>query len=85
MGRYDEAIEWGKKAVDRNPNNLPAHLVLAGCYSLAGREKEAQAEAAEILSIKPNYSLERLAKTDPQKNQVAKKRYIDALRKAGLK
>jgi len=29
MGRYDEAIEWGKKAVDRNPNNLPAHLRLA--------------------------------------------------------
>jgi len=85
MGRYDEAIEWGKKAVDRNPKNLPAHLVLAACYSLAGREKEAQAEAAEVLRINPNYSLERLAKTDPQKNQVVKKRYIDALRKAGLK
>jgi hypothetical protein len=28
--------------------------------------------------------LERLAKTDPSKNQVAKKRYIDALRRAGL-
>jgi adenylate cyclase len=85
MGRYDEAIEWGKKAVDRDPKNLPAHLVLAACYSLAGREKEAQAEVAGVLRIKPNYSLERLAKTDPTKNQVSKKRYIDALRKAGLK
>ncbi len=85
MGRYDEAIEWGKKAVDRNPKNLPAHLVLAACYSLAGREKEAQVEAAEVLRINPNYSLERLGKTDPQKNQAVKKRYIDALRKVGLK
>jgi tetratricopeptide (TPR) repeat protein len=85
MARYDEAIEWGKKAVDRNPKNLPAHLALAASYSLAGREKEAQAETAEVLRIYPNYSLERLAKTDPSKNQVAKKRYIDALRKAGLK
>jgi adenylate cyclase len=85
MGRYDEAIKWGKKAVDRNPKNLPAHLTLAASYSLAGREKEAQAEAAEIMRISPNYSLERLAKTDPSKNQVKKKRYIDALRKAGLK
>ena len=85
MDRYDEAIEWGKKAVDRNPKNLPAHLALAASYSLAGREKEAQAETAEVLRIYPNYSLERLAKTDPSKNQVAKKRYIDALRKAGLK
>ena len=60
-------------------------LTLGACYSLAGREKEAQAEAAEILRINPNYSLERLAKTDPTKNQVAKKQFIDALRKAGLK
>jgi len=85
MGRYDESITWGKKAVDRNPKNLPAHLVLAASYSLAGREKEAQAEAAQVLKISPNYSLERLAKTDPTKNQIVKKRYIDALRKAGLK
>ena len=85
MGRYDEAIEWGKKAVDRDPKNLPAHLVLAACYSLAGREEEAQAEAAQVLRINPEYSLERLARTDPQKNQAVKKRYIDALRKAGLK
>jgi adenylate cyclase len=85
MGRYDEAITWGKKAVNRNPRNLPAHLALAASYSLAGREKEAQAEAAEILRISPGYSLERLAKTDPTKNQAVKKLYIDALRKAGLK
>jgi len=85
MGRYDEAIEWGKKAVDRNPNNLPAHLALAACYSLAGREEEAQAEAAQVLRINPKYSLERLAKTTPLKNPEVKKRYIDALRKAGLK
>jgi adenylate cyclase len=85
MGRYDEAIIWGKKAVDRYPRNLPAHLVLASIYSLAGREKEAQAEAAQVLRINPNYSLERLAKTDPTKNQDVKKHYIDALRKAGLK
>jgi hypothetical protein len=36
-------------------------------------------------TIESNHKARRLARTDPQKNQVAKKRYIDALRKAGLK
>jgi adenylate cyclase len=85
MGRYNEAIRWGKKAIDRNPHNLPAHLNLAACYSLAGDEKKAQAEAAEILKIDPDYSLERLAKTSPLKNPEVKKQYINALRKAGLR
>jgi TolB-like protein/Tfp pilus assembly protein PilF len=85
MDRYDEAIEWAKKAVDRHPSSVLSHLALASCYSLAGREKEAQAEATQALRIDPKFSLERLAKTTPQKNQETKKRFIDSLRKAGLK
>jgi adenylate cyclase len=85
MGRYDEAIEWGKKAVDRQPDNMFSHLVLASCYSLAGREEEARAEAKQVLRINPKFSMERYEKTTPQKNLEVKKRFVDALRKAGLK
>jgi len=85
MGRYDEAIEWGKEAVDREPSNLLSHVVLVSSYSLAGREEEAQAEAAQVLRINPMFSLERLEKTTPQKNPEVKRRFIDSLRKAGLK
>jgi len=46
---------------------------------------KARVQAKEIMSLNPKFSVERMAKTDPTKNQVAKKRYIDALRKAGLK
>jgi len=46
---------------------------------------EARAQAKEIMRLNPKFSVERFARTDPQKNQVVKKRYIDALRKAGLK
>jgi adenylate cyclase len=45
---------------------------------------EARAQAKEIMRINPKFSVDRFAKTDPQKNKDVKKRYIDALRKAGL-
>jgi adenylate cyclase len=85
MGRYDEAVAWAKKAVERQSSSVLAHLVLASCYSLAGREEEAQVEATQVLRIDPKFSLERYAKTTPQKNPEMKKSLIDSLRKAGLK
>ena len=83
--RYEEAISELKKALHRNPDNLLAHLHLAGSYSSLGREEEARAEAAEVLRIDPKFSLDYFAKTLPYKNQADTERLIDALRKAGLK
>jgi hypothetical protein len=50
-----------------------------------GREKEARAEAAEVLRINSNFSLEYFAKTLPFKDRKVINNLIDALRKAGLK
>ena len=83
--KYEEAIEWGEKAVQQNPKNVLSRVVLCSIYSLAGRMDKARVQAKEIMRLSPNISVERIARTDPQKNQVVKKRYIDALRKAGLK
>jgi len=84
-GRYEEAISACEKVLHREPKNVIARLVLTSTYSLSGREEEARAEAAEILRIDPKFSLERLAKTRPHKNQANTERFIDSLRKAGLK
>ncbi len=54
-------------------------------YSIMGRDEEARAEAQKILAINPKFSLESYARTLPFKNQVVIDRYIEALRKAGLK
>ena len=64
-GRYEEAIAAYKRALTRNPNLLPAHHDLAIIYSELGREEEARAEAAEILRISPNFSLEVLRQRIP--------------------
>jgi hypothetical protein len=52
---------------------------------MMGREKEARAEAAEVLRIDPKFSLDFLAKILPYKDQSRRDKVINALRKAGLK
>jgi adenylate cyclase len=84
-GQYEEAITWCDKAVRREPDSMFARLFMAQIYSYSGRDEEARAEAAEVLRINPNFSLEKFAKRVTYKNQEDKERAISALRKAGLK
>jgi adenylate cyclase len=84
-GRFEAAVSAYKKSLLRGPDNLFAHLGLAAAYIALGREKEARAEAAEVLRINPKFSLDDFAKRMPGKDQSAKDRYIGALRMAGLK
>jgi adenylate cyclase len=84
-GRFEEAVSAYKKSVQREPNNLFAHLGLASIYIKMGREKEARAEAAEVLRINPKFSLDNYAKMLPIKDQSAIDESVNTLRKAGLK
>jgi tetratricopeptide (TPR) repeat protein len=77
IGQYDEAITWCEKAVHMEPDNLMARIMMTGVYSWSGRDEEARAEAAEVLRIDPDFSLEKFAKK-------AGSRLVSALRKAGL-
>jgi adenylate cyclase len=86
-GRFEEAVSAYKKALQLSPNSILGHAGLAGTYIMMGREKEARAEAAELLRINPKFSLDSYAKTlhTSFKNPSEIDNYIDALRKAGLK
>jgi adenylate cyclase len=84
-GRFEEAVSAYKKAIQIAPDNISAHLGLVATYSMMGREKEARAEAAEVLRINPKFSLDYKEKTLPYKDQSITDRYAAALRKAGLK
>ena len=84
-GRLEEAVLAFKKAIQRAPDSFMAHINLTATYSMMGREKEARAEAAEVLRINPKFSLERARKSLPDPNGASTDRYIENLRKAGLK
>ena len=82
--RYEDAIAAFKKALDGEPTLLFAHLGLTASYVYLGRQEEAHAEAAEVLKLDPEFSLENLVNTTPLKNKTDVDRLVGALRKAGL-
>jgi adenylate cyclase len=84
-GRYEEARAPLLRFLSRYPNTLSAHLTLAAVYSQLGQVAEARAEAAEVLRLNPNFSLEIHKQRAPIKDPATLERHIAALRKAGLK
>jgi len=83
--RPEEAIAPLKQYLTRYPNILGAHLTLAAVYSELDQAAEARAEAAEVLRINPQFSLEVHRQRVPIKDPAELERQITALRKAGLK
>ena len=80
-GQYEKAITWCEKAVRQAPNSLWARIMMTVVYSMSGRDGDARVEAAEVLRIKPKFSL----KGGFYKNKADSARFMGALYKAGLK
>jgi adenylate cyclase len=84
-GRYEEARAALQRFLSRYPNILHIHLMLAAVYSELGQAAEARAEAAEVLRLNPNFSLEVHRQREPIKDLAVLERQLAALRRAGLK
>jgi adenylate cyclase len=84
-GHYDEARAPLQRYLNRYPNRLHIHLMLAAVYSELGQAAEARAEAAEVLRLNSKFSLEVHKQRMPIKDPTVLERHIEALRKAGLK
>jgi adenylate cyclase len=83
-GQYEKALPEFKKALQLAPYDPSNYMRLAVIYILLGREKEARASADKALELSPNYSVSRVAKTAPYKNQADLELTLDAMRKAGF-
>jgi len=86
--RQDEALTTYKDVFDHIPwhhEAFCAHLDMAIIYSELGREEEARAEAAEVLKLVPNFSVQVYGERIPYKDPAQAERDMAALRKAGLK
>jgi tetratricopeptide (TPR) repeat protein len=83
--RYEEAIGWAKRSLQRRPHYPLAYCVLAASYARLARLDEARTAVEELLCRHPQFSLAgitvRYAGGDPDFLD----RYLDGLRKAGLK
>jgi adenylate cyclase len=60
--QYEKAIPLWNRTIERNPDYLFAYMGLTFAYQLSGNEIEALEAAAEVLRIKPKFSLALLEK-----------------------
>jgi len=87
-GRKAEGVETLKRLYDHLLLHLDAfhgRIGLAILYAELGQLEEAQAEAAEILKLVPNFSVDVYGERVPYKDPAQAERDMAALRKAGLK
>ena len=82
LGRYAEAVDALKRSDQNNPW---VHVNLVYAYSELGREQDARAEAAEVLRLSPQFSLEGVERIPGNWQGPLGRRYLADLRKAGLK
>jgi adenylate cyclase len=84
MGRPREAIPFLQRQQAATPTAPFAYLDLAVAYIEAGRGADARAEAAEFMKASPQFVLFAPEK-GPFKEMAWNRRFVDDLRKAGLK
>jgi TolB-like protein len=83
-GRYDDAIAAARETINSDQNNLDAWLILAGANVALDRKAEASKAASEIKRIKPDFTLQSYAETQPYKSPETLEQVIIMLQKAGL-
>ncbi len=82
--QYDKAIAAIKIAVRRTPNSFFYQMELVATMSEAGRMADARAVAAKALKLNPKFTVSKWASTIAYKDPADQRRFLDALRKAGL-
>ena len=81
LGRFDEAIVAGKKALRQNPSFSAAYRCLASAFAHLGRAAEAREAAARVLEVDPGLTISAWIARGGQSNA---KLLMEGLRKAGL-
>ncbi len=72
------------KAIKINHSFLHNRLLLAAAYSHLGQGDDAAWEVTEVLTLNPEFSLERWAKGRPYQDPAQLGRLLDNLRKVGF-
>jgi adenylate cyclase len=81
LGQYDEAI----RTLHRMRDQSEGHRLLAASYALSGRLEEARYHAQQVMSVYPDFTIEHWRTVPPDRNPEPLERFLEGLRKAGLK
>ncbi len=81
--RYDEAVEWGRKATMERPDNMGVWRIFCASLAQAGRTEEAKEAMATLRKLQPNLSIAWIEQHVPYTER-AMPHFIEGMRKAGL-
>lgn len=84
LKRYIDSIQTLKDAVASYPSSERLHVWLAAAYAYAGKLDDANWEVDQVLTINPDFSLERIKETYPFKDDADRDHFIAGLRFAGF-
>jgi adenylate cyclase len=85
LGKYPEALAALSECALRAPNYGPVHLWLAATHARMGQMGAARAEAAKVLELDPDFTLERVPRrTLTFKHDYDEEDCMEAMRSAGL-
>jgi adenylate cyclase len=83
-GRDEEALNWSRQCLQRNPEWYLGHGMVAASYAHLGRLEEARTATAELLRLQPGFSLQGVRLLLSTATPALVERLIEGGRKAGL-
>jgi DNA-binding SARP family transcriptional activator/TolB-like protein/Tfp pilus assembly protein PilF len=83
-GDYERAVLAGRRAVDGNPNLVAAYKPLIASLGHLGRRDEAQMYIRKLLSLEPNFTVEKFGEIYSFKKPGDRERYMAGLRLDGV-
>ncbi|MBV8753335.1 MAG: hypothetical protein JO328_10810 [Hyphomicrobiales bacterium] len=83
-GDHEQAVLIGRSAVKSNPNYPAAYKPLITALGHLGRADEAKPYIDKLLSLEPNFSVERFGRVYPLRNASDRASYMKGLRLAGV-
>ena len=84
-GRYQEALECTEKSLRENPRVPGIYRLRTACLSQLGRVDEAKAALGDFLRLVPDANVASTKAQIPLKRPADFERYIEALKRAGLR
>jgi adenylate cyclase len=84
IGQYEEAVSWSDQTLQRRPDYLYTHLLLAASYAHLDRLEEAHAALEQARALQPGLTLAAVETVYSPWSPTNVERYIGGLREAGL-
>jgi DNA-binding SARP family transcriptional activator/TolB-like protein len=83
-GDYERAVIVGRRSSKANPDFVNGYKPLIASLGHLGRRDEAKPYVDKLLTLEPNFTVERFGQIYPFKKEQDRKRYMQGLRLAGI-